>query len=105
MTSGQASLRTYRNRHFRAPSSNHDEDCPLNLTLRLRFCDRRMTQGFVRRANCDPVTPTSIPLPLPVADAARFAGPHLNPRIQRLRVQRIAVSSHELGTGSAAWFL
>src|ERR1700682_6180357 len=26
-----------------APSSNHDEGCPLNLTLRRRFCDRGMT--------------------------------------------------------------
>src|SRR3954447_19728582 len=45
------------------------------------------------------------PLPLPVADAARLAGPDLDPRIERLRVQGIAVSSHELRAGCAAGFL
>src|SRR5258705_13356210 len=88
-----------------APSSNHDEGCPLNLTLGRRFCDRRMTQGFVRRADCDPVTRSSIPLPLPVADAARLAWPDLDSRVERLRVQGIAVASHELGAGCDAWFL
>ena len=36
-------LVAYRNRHFEHPLSNHDEGCPLNLTLSRRFCDRRMT--------------------------------------------------------------
>src|SRR6266576_2857660 len=41
-------------------------------------------------------------LALPVADAARFAGPHLDPRVERLRVQGVAVASRELRASCAA---
>src|SRR5436189_6036532 len=44
-------------------------------------------------------------LALPVADAARLAGPHLDPRVERLRVQGIAVSSRQFGPNRAARFL
>jgi hypothetical protein len=39
----------------------------------------------------------SISLSLPVADAARLAWPGLNPRIEGLRIERIAVSPRESG--------
>src|SRR5437879_341552 len=44
-------------------------------------------------------------LALPVADAARLAGPHLDPRVEGLRVQGIAVSSRQFGPNRAARFL
>src|SRR5258706_12088940 len=89
---------------FRAPSSNRDESCPLNLTPSRRFCDRWMTQGFLRRAAIR-VTRNPMPLPLPVADAAGLTWPGLNPRIERLRVQRIGMASRQLGSHRAPRFL
>src|SRR5213076_1307522 len=44
-------------------------------------------------------------LALPVADAARLAGPHLDPRVEGLRVQGVAVSSRQFGPNRAARFL
>jgi hypothetical protein len=44
-------------------------------------------------------------LPLPVADSARLAWPDLDPRIERLRVQGIAVSSREFRASCAARLL
>src|ERR1700692_645384 len=88
----------------RAPPVNRDEGCPLNLTPSGRFCDRWMTQGFVRRAAIR-ATRNPIPLPLPVADAAGLARPDLKPRIERLRVQRIAMPPRQLGSNCAARFL
>src|SRR6476646_6732778 len=45
------------------------------------------------------------PLSLPVADAARLAGPDLHPHIERLCVQRIAVSPRHFGPNRTARFL
>src|ERR1700737_71722 len=44
-------------------------------------------------------------LPLPVADAARPAGPDLNPRIERLGVERIAVPPRQFRSSQATRFL
>src|ERR1700731_702269 len=44
-------------------------------------------------------------LPLPVADAPRPAGPDLNPRVEGLRVQRIAVPSRQPGSNCGARLL
>src|SRR3977135_244736 len=88
---------------FRATSSNLDGGCPLNLTPSRRFCDSPMTQGFVRCG--DPATQNLIPLALPVADAARPARPDLDPRIERLRIERIAVSPRQFGSRRRARFL
>src|SRR6267143_678553 len=52
-----------------------------------------------------PTTSSSILLLLPVADATRLARPDLNPGIARLRIERIAVASRELGSSRAARFL
>src|ERR1700730_16545390 len=88
---------------FRVPSSNRDEGCPLNLTPSRRFCDRWMTQGFVRCAAIR-ATRNPIPLPLPFADAAGLARPGLNPRIERLGIERIAMSPRQLRSSRAACF-
>ena len=42
---------------------------------------------------------------LPIADAAGFAGPDLNPRIERLGIERIAVPPGEPGSRRAARLL
>src|SRR5882672_7537516 len=52
-----------------------------------------------------PATSSSILLLLPIADATRLARPDLNPGIARLRIERIAVASRELGSSRAAQFL
>ena len=52
-----------------------------------------------------PATSSSILLLLPVADATRLARPDLNPGIARLRIERIAVASRELGSSRVARFL
>src|SRR5260370_2102672 len=44
-------------------------------------------------------------LPLPAADAARLAGPDLNPCIERLGIERTTVSPREFCTRRAARFL
>ena len=44
-------------------------------------------------------------LPLPAADAAGLARPGLDPRVARLRVERIAMTSRQLGAGGAARLL
>src|SRR5947207_7242904 len=44
-------------------------------------------------------------LPLPVADAAGLAGPGLDPRVARLRVERIGVATRQLGAGGSVRFL
>src|SRR5260370_31562781 len=62
-----------------------------------------MTQGFVRRAAIRAMR-NSIPLTLPVADAARPARPDLNPRIEGLRIERIAVSPRESGASHGMRF-
>src|ERR1700730_11920409 len=85
-----------------APSSNHDEGCPLNLTLGRRFfycwptvLRRRDDSGRdARRAAA-----VSAALPLPVADAAGLARPGLNPGIERLGVERSAVVAREFCAG------
>src|SRR5207302_10585551 len=69
-------------------SSNRDEGCLCNLTPSRRFYDRGMTLSQAER-------PWG--LTLPVADAARFAGPDLNPRIARLGVERIAMPPRQFG--------
>src|SRR5258707_7271896 len=141
MTSGQASLRAYRNRHSgslvesrrRLPAQLDSGPKVLrqaddSTNRQHRHCEptgranaRPMTgsakqsravemaaAGLLRRfapRNDERTAKPIVPLPLPVADAARLARPDLNPRIEGLRVQGIAVSSHELRAGCAARFL
>src|ERR1700736_1518696 len=51
------------------------------------------------------VASASDALPLPAADAARLAGPDLNPCIERLGIERTTVSPREFCTRRAARFL
>src|SRR3982074_956775 len=105
MTSGQTLFRAYRNRHSgylvesrrRLPAQLDSEPTVLRQGDDSRICEGAL---IAIRA-----TRHSIALLLPLADAARFARPGLNPRIERLRVERIALSPRQLRSSRAARFL
>jgi len=66
-----------------------------------------IAEFIIGRAFARPVGsthPAISALALPVADAAGSAGPDLDPRIERLRVQRITVAMRQSGArGAARW--
>src|SRR5258708_9773740 len=65
-----------------------------------------MTQRDLRAAlPAGSIKSSSVPLSLPVADAARSAWPDLNPCIERLRIERIAASAGQLDSSRAARLL
>src|ERR1035437_4272935 len=61
-----------------------------------------MTLGPASAPLRAPLEAVQFPSPLPIADAARLAWPDLNSRIERLRIERIAVSAGEPGVCDGA---